>query len=115
MKKNSHIPSSCAFLILFAFLASSCSLIKASSLEKAVDYKNINEVRRHLNEGADANKPDKNGQTPLHHAAERGYTEVAQTLIERGARVDSKDKGRPNATASGLPARLQADDRITDH
>ena len=91
MKKFPLAPSGLTFLILFAFLASSCSLITTSSLEKAVDYKNIKEVRRHLNEGADVNKPDKNGQTPLHHAAESGYTEVAQTLIERGAKVNSKD------------------------
>ncbi len=91
MKKFSLVRSGFIFLALFGFLASSCSLIKTSSLEQAVDYKNIKEVRRHLNEGADVNKKDVNGQTPLHHAAESGYTEVAQTLIERGARVNSKD------------------------
>ena len=91
MKKYPLVRSGYTFLILFAFLASSCSLMTASSLEQAVDYKNIKEVRRHLNEGADVNKKDENGQTPLHHAAANGYTEGAQTLIERGARVNSKD------------------------
>jgi len=81
-----------SFLILFGFLASSCSLMSTSTLEQAVDYKNIKEVRRHLNEGANVNLKDKKGQTPLHHAAESGYTEGAQTLIERGARVNARDK-----------------------
>ncbi|MEE8269903.1 MAG: ankyrin repeat domain-containing protein, partial [Nitrospinaceae bacterium] len=91
MKKFPLVQSGFTFLILFAFLASSCSLFKTSSLEKAVQYKNVKEVRRHLNEGADVNKKDDNGQTPLHHAAQSGRPEVAQTLIERGARVESRD------------------------
>ena len=35
---------------------------------------------------------DPNGMTPLHHAAERGATEVAQLLIECGAEVDATDE-----------------------
>ena len=91
MKTFPLTPSGYTFFILLAFFSSSCSLIKTSSLEKAVEYKNVKEVRRHLNEGANVNKPDKNGQTPLHRAAGRGYTEVAQTLIERGAKINPKD------------------------
>jgi cytohesin len=78
-------------LILLAFLASSCSLIKTSSLETAVQYKNIEEVRRHLNDGANPNQKDDKGQSSLHYAAQSGYTEVAQALIDRGAIVNSKD------------------------
>lgn len=91
MKKYPLAPSGFTFLILFAFLASSCSLMSTSSLEQAVDYKNIKEVRRHLNDGADVNKKDDNGQTPLHHAVQSGHIKLAQTLIERGARVESRD------------------------
>lgn len=92
MKKFSLVPSGFTFLVLVAFLASSCSLLTTSSLDQAVQYKNINEVRRHLNEGANVNQKDENGQTALHYAAQRGYTEVARTLIERGAWVNPKDK-----------------------
>jgi len=91
MKKYPLVQSGYTFLILFAFLASSCSLMTTSSLEQAVDYKNIKEVRRHLNDGADVNQKDENGQTLLHHAVQSSHTEVAQILIERGARVESKD------------------------
>jgi len=91
MRKFPLVPSGFTFLILCTFLAASCSLIKTSSLETAVQYKNIKEVRRHLNEGASANQKDSNGQTHLHHAARSGYTEVAQALIDRGAIVNSKD------------------------
>ena len=92
MKKFSLVPSGIIFSVFFALLASSCSLIKTSSLDKAVQYNNINEVRRHLNEGSNVNQRDENGQTPLHYAAQRGATEVAQTLIDRGASLNVKDK-----------------------
>jgi ankyrin repeat protein len=91
MKKYPLFRTGFTFMILFGFLASSCSLIKTTSLDQAIDYKNTKEVRRHLNEGANVNQRDKSGQTPLHLAAEGGYTEISQTLIDRGARVDSKD------------------------
>jgi len=91
MKNVSLVLPGFTFLFLISFLASSCTLIKTSSLETAVEFNNIKEVQRHLNEGANANQKDKNGQTSLHHAALSGYTDVAQALIDRGAIVDSKD------------------------
>ena len=102
MKRFPLVQSGLTFLILFGFLASSCSLIKTSSLDKAVQYNNVNEVRRHLNEGADVNQRDENGQTPLHHAAQSGSTQVAQTLIERGAKVNSRDNEGRTPSALGL-------------
>jgi len=79
------------FLIIFGLLASACSMMKASSLEQAVKYNNVKEVRRYLNEGSDVNKKDEQGQTPLHHAAHDGKKEVAVVLLERGAKVNAKD------------------------
>ena len=91
MKISPLAPSCFTFLIMFAFLSSSCSLVKTSSLESAVQFESIKEVQRHLNEGANANQKDTNGQTHLHHAAQSGNTQVAQALIGRGAILDSKD------------------------
>ncbi len=79
------------FLILIGFLASSCSMMQAPTLEKAVGYGNTKDVRRHLNEGADVNKKNEQGQTPLHIAARNGSKNVAEVLIERGGEVDAKD------------------------
>ena len=31
------------------------------------------------------------GETPLHHAAERGNTEVVNALLKAGSKVDEKD------------------------
>ena len=41
--------------------------------------------------GADANAVDKNGQSPLHFAAEWGNVKVAQSLINQGAKVNLQD------------------------
>ncbi len=42
--------------------------------------------------GADVNAVNMNGLTALHGAAARGADQVAQFLVERGARLDVKDK-----------------------
>ncbi|TDJ53367.1 MAG: ankyrin repeat domain-containing protein, partial [Nitrospina sp.] len=70
------------YLIIFGFFASACSMMPVSSLGKAAKYNNVNEARRHLNEGADVNKKDEQGRTPLHHAAYGDNKEVAEVLLE---------------------------------
>jgi len=44
-----------------------------------------------LDAGADIDLQDNNGTTPLMNAIFYGYTEVAQTLIRRGAKLDIRD------------------------
>jgi uncharacterized protein len=41
--------------------------------------------------GADVNRKDNGGWTPLHFAAQEQVVEIARTLVEAGAEVDSKD------------------------
>jgi carbon storage regulator CsrA len=42
--------------------------------------------------GADVNRKDNSGSTPLHFAAQEQDVEIAGMLIEAGAEVDAKDK-----------------------
>jgi hypothetical protein len=45
------------------------------------------------------------GQTPLLLACQQGHTEVAQLLLDRGAKVDAADKARRSCwLACALPA-----------
>lgn len=50
-------------------------------------------VRELLRSGEDPNQQSYGGPTPLHAAAENGYTEIAVLLIQAGARVDSTTDG----------------------
>ncbi|KAL5657802.1 hypothetical protein ACJX0J_030965, partial [Zea mays] len=47
-----------------------------------------------LDYGANPNKEDKNGIYPLHIAAQRGYYEIAELLLSRGAYVDPQWESR---------------------
>jgi len=42
--------------------------------------------------GADVNRKDNSGWTPLHFAAQQQVVEIAKMLIKAGAEVDSKDE-----------------------
>jgi uncharacterized protein len=54
--------------------------------------------------GADVNAADNQGDTALHGAAQKGYDQVLQFLVDHGAKLDVKDKkGRtPLDAANGL-------------
>ena len=45
-----------------------------------------------LGNEADVNAKNKYGWTPLHDAASRGGTEIAELLLQHGADVNAKDK-----------------------
>jgi ankyrin len=54
---------------------------------------NLEAVRLLLDLGLDPNWANKDGRTPLMGAAHKGRNEVIQLLVERGAKLDAKDKG----------------------
>jgi ankyrin repeat protein len=48
---------------------------------------------------ADVNTQTKNGETPLHMAAEKGKIDMVRYLLSQGAKTDIRDKG-PNGGAT---------------
>jgi len=46
-----------------------------------------------LDLGLDPNAANEDGRTPLMVAAAKGRTEVIQMLVDRGAKLDTRDKG----------------------
>jgi uncharacterized protein len=71
---------------------------------KKTEPEAIASIKLCLDAGADVNALDNQGQTALHGAAQKGWDQVVQFLVDRGARLDVKDKkGRtPLDAANGL-------------
>ncbi len=64
----------------------------------------IASIQLFLNAGVDVNAADNQGDTALHGAAQKGWDQVVQFLVDHGAKMDVKDKkGRtPLDAAMGL-------------
>jgi ankyrin repeat protein len=54
---------------------------------------NLEAVRLLLDLGLDPNAANKDGRTPLMAAAHKGRNDVIQLLVDRGAKIDARDKG----------------------
>ncbi len=71
---------------------------------KKTEAEAIASLKLCLDAGADVNATDRQGDTALHGAAQKGYDQVVQFLVDHGAKLDIKDKkGRtPLDAANGL-------------
>ena len=68
---------------------------------------NLEAVRMLLGLGLDPNSANQEGRTPLMGAALKGRPDVIQLLVDRGAKLDTRDRGSrdthiPGATIAGL-------------
>jgi ankyrin repeat protein len=71
---------------------------------KKTEAEAIASIKLCLDAGADVNAADIQGDTALHGAAQKGYDQVVQFLVEHGAKLDLKDKKGRTAldAANGL-------------
>ena len=76
------------FVLFFVLLLVGClgNGKGRTALHKAVEHKNMHAILYLIDElGSNINAQDKSGDTSLHLAASRGFTEVVEVLLERGA------------------------------
>jgi ankyrin repeat protein len=59
---------------------------------KKTEAEAIASIKLCLGAGADVNTADNQGQTALHGAAQKGWDQVVQFLVDHGAKLDAKDK-----------------------
>ncbi|CAA7400838.1 unnamed protein product [Spirodela intermedia] len=64
----------------------------ALKVNNAAFHGDLHHLKGLIRAGADPNKSDYDGRSPLHHAASKGYEDVCQFLIQEGAEIDRRDK-----------------------
>ncbi|KAF5749903.1 STELAR K+ outward rectifier isoform 2 [Tripterygium wilfordii] len=64
----------------------------ALRVNSAAYHGDINQLKGLIRAGADPNKTDYDGRSPLHLAAARGYEDIVQFLIQGGVEINIKDK-----------------------
>ena len=98
--KRLHLDGVSAFWFLAGAFIISYSLLGISvyakdrndrQLQKAAREGDIDKIKALLLKGADVNRKDENGLSPLMYASWGGYTEVARVLVDHGANVNAQD------------------------
>lgn len=79
-------------------------LLLSRALLNSIEEGNINKIRKCLEEGAEINREDNNGWTPLHYTANKKTEaqELVKLLVERGANINAttNDGDKPLHIAS---------------
>ena len=84
-------------VVLLLLAASSCRSFRNyqplvyKTIHEAAQKGDLEDVKRHLENGMDVNAKDARGWTPLHYAADEGHKEVIALLISKGADVNIRN------------------------
>jgi len=82
--------------------------MKVGAIHAAAASQSLSIVRALIEAGADVNRAQQAGFTPLHEAAMTGQLELAQLLLDRGADVNAKADDARTALAIAREAKQQA-------
>ena len=68
-----------------------CEEFGAMAVFAAAQHRHLDVVHLLIQKGADMEKADYNGRTPLCIASQNGYLDVVRLLIEKGADIDKAE------------------------
>ncbi len=80
--------------LLCIVLLHACSRPEPPSitLYRAIHAGDLDQLKRHIQHGTDINKADRDGQMPLHVAAQRGRQVITRLLVENGADIEAHNR-----------------------
>ena len=83
-----------ALLLLAGLLPAACGEPERPTIQlyRAIHAGDLDQIKRHLYWGTDINRPDADGDYPLHVAARRGRVVIARTLLEQGAAMEVRNR-----------------------
>lgn len=85
-------------------------------VHKAIMKQDVSDLKRALDSGVKPDIPDKYGFTPLMQAAQKGYIEMIEVLIEYGADVNfQNDSGKTSLMLAAYSGKLQAAKELRYH
>jgi ankyrin repeat protein len=94
MKQVSAIVIAVAFSVMLGTVVYAAGM--SDELFSAVEKNDIQKVRELITKSADVNVKEEHGNTPLIKAAGRGYAEIAELLIAKGADVNAQSWSQGN-------------------
>lgn len=85
--------STLGLALLSILLLSSCARPDPPNINfyRAIHAGDLDQIKRHIYHGTDINKPDRDGEMPLHVAVRKGRLVITRLLVENGADIEARN------------------------
>jgi len=92
LKRVYRIAAAVLIIVISIWIINDCSDKTNEQMIRAVSNGNTVRINKLLQRGVDVNVEDKDGWTPMHHAAKFGQLDAIKLLEKEGGDINAKDK-----------------------